>query len=254
MTARMLSSTGTDPEADHALLRDVFKLPHVNDGGYIIFGLPLAEMSVHQGESNNAPALPHVRGHQGISRGDGEAQIACTAVQDQGWGLVTEMTLPGGGKLNVYQPRRPASISPVATFVCAHGAGGHIADRSMTAVAKALEAVGLDVVRFNFPVPGEGLEAARSHAVLKESIAAVAAKVRGGKLVIGGRSMGGRAASMLAADGFECDGVLLLAYPLHPAGQPEKLRVAHLASIGVPVLCFNGTRDSFAGASSWRAP
>ena len=48
---------------------------------------------------------------------------------------------------------------------------------------------------------------------------------------------------MLAADGFECDGVLLLAYPLHPAGQPEKLRAAHLASIRVPVLCFNGTRD-----------
>jgi hypothetical protein len=50
----------TNPEADHALLRDVFKLPHVNDGGYLIFGLPPAEISV--------------RGHQGISRGDGEAQ------------------------------------------------------------------------------------------------------------------------------------------------------------------------------------
>jgi predicted alpha/beta-hydrolase family hydrolase len=49
---------------------------------------------------------------------------------------------------------------------------------------------------------------------------------------------------MLAADGFECDGVLLLAYPLHPAGQPQKLRAAHLAQIKVPVLCFNGTRDA----------
>jgi len=56
--------------------------------------------------------------------------------------------------------------------------------------------------------------------------------------------MGGRAASMLAADGFECDGLLLLAYPLHPAGQPAKLRAAHLAQIRVPVLCFNGTRDT----------
>jgi uncharacterized protein len=55
--------------------------------------------------------------------------------------------------------------------------------------------------------------------------------------------MGGRAASMLAADGFACDGLLLLAYPLHPAGKPEKLRHAHLAQIRVPVLCFNGTRD-----------
>ena len=56
--------------------------------------------------------------------------------------------------------------------------------------------------------------------------------------------MGGRAASMLAADGFACDGLLLFAYPLHPAGQPEKLRDAHLAEIQVPVLCFNGTRDA----------
>ncbi len=56
--------------------------------------------------------------------------------------------------------------------------------------------------------------------------------------------MGGRVASMLAADGFECDGLLLAAYPLHPAGKPEKLRDAHLASIRCPVLCFNGTRDA----------
>jgi len=56
--------------------------------------------------------------------------------------------------------------------------------------------------------------------------------------------MGGRAASMLAADGFPCRGLLLFAYPLHPAGQPEKLRVAHLPEIKVPVLCFNGTKDA----------
>jgi predicted alpha/beta-hydrolase family hydrolase len=56
--------------------------------------------------------------------------------------------------------------------------------------------------------------------------------------------MGGRVASMLAADGFACDGLLLLAYPLHPAGQPEKLRDAHLPRIKVPVLCINGTRDA----------
>jgi hypothetical protein len=55
--------------------------------------------------------------------------------------------------------------------------------------------------------------------------------------------MGGRAASMLVADGYACDGLLLLAYPLHPAGHPEKLRDAHLPRIVTPVLCFNGTRD-----------
>ncbi|MGH9818357.1 MAG: alpha/beta hydrolase family protein, partial [Candidatus Acidiferrales bacterium] len=65
------------------------------------------------------------------------------------------------------------------------------------------------------------------------------------RLLIGGRSMGGRAASMMAADGFACAGLILLAYPLHPPGQPEKMRDAHLAQIRVPVLCFNGTRDDF---------
>ena len=57
--------------------------------------------------------------------------------------------------------------------------------------------------------------------------------------------MGGRAASMLASEGFMCDGLLLLAYPLHPPGRPEQLRDSHLPSIRVPVICFNGTRDPF---------
>jgi predicted alpha/beta-hydrolase family hydrolase len=83
---------------------------------------------------------------------------------------------------------------------------------------------------------------------LQACITAVVARAReeldSKKLIIGGRSMGGRAASMLAAEGFKCDGLLLLAYPLHPAGQPEKLRDAHLPQIKVPVLCVNGTRDA----------
>jgi hypothetical protein len=120
-----------------------------------------------------------------------------------------------------------------------------MADRGMTALAEALGAAGLEVVRFNFPYRERGSKLPDPMPVLKESIAAAVARARNNKqkLIIGGRSMGGRAASMLAADGFECDGLLLLAYPLHPAGKPEKLRAAHLAQIRVPVLCFNGTRD-----------
>src|SRR2546421_6803182 len=82
---------------------------------------------------------------------------------------------------------------------------------------------------------------------LRSRYAAVVAKARSlphRKVIIGGRSMGGRVASLLAADGVACDGLLLFAYPLHPAGQPEKLRDAHLPRISVPVLCFNGTRDA----------
>jgi uncharacterized protein len=135
----------------------------------------------------------------------------------------------------------------------------------MLAVAKTLEASGLEVVRFNFPYRDKGSRRPDPMPVLKATIAAVVARVREerspGRLLIGGRSMGGRAASMLAAEGFECDGLLLLAYPLHPAGQPDKLRDAHLAKIAVPVLCLNGTRDALcrrdlmeratAGLRSW---
>jgi predicted alpha/beta-hydrolase family hydrolase len=117
----------------------------------------------------------------------------------------------------------------------------------MLRLARALEAAGFDVVRFDFPYREKGSSRPDPMPVLQASIAAVAARVRAElnprKLFIGGRSMGGRAASMLAAGGFECDGLLLAAYPLHPAGKPEKLRAAHLAQIAVPVLCFNGTRD-----------
>jgi uncharacterized protein len=120
-----------------------------------------------------------------------------------------------------------------------------MADGAMLRVAQTLQAEGFNVVRFNFPYREKGAKRPDPMPVLKECIASTAARVRGNqKLIIGGRSMGGRAASMLAADGFDCDGLLLLAYPLHPAGQPQKLRAAHLPQIKVPVLCFNGTRDA----------
>lgn len=133
-------------------------------------------------------------------------------------------------------------------FIFAHGAGGHMNDRGMLATAARLEREGIDVVRFNFAYREKGSSRPDPMPVLIERIEAVVAQVRSEKaparLVIGGRSMGGRAASMLAARGFECDGLLLLAYPLHPAGQPTKLRAAHLPSIRVPTLCVNGTRDA----------
>jgi predicted alpha/beta-hydrolase family hydrolase len=97
--------------------------------------------------------------------------------------------------------------------------------------------------------------------VLKECIRAVAEDVRATRLLLGGRSMGARAASMLAADGYACDGLMLFAYPLHPAGRPGELRSAHWTRIAVPVLCVNGTRDALctrelmeqglAGAGNW---
>src|SRR5712675_902413 len=130
-----------------------------------------------------------------------------------------------------------------ALFVCAHGAGGHKDDAAMLRLARALEPAGFEVLRFNFPYREKGSRRIDSMEVLKEAFRKQVKDVKG-KLVLGGRSMGGRAASMLAAEGFQCDGLLLAAYPLHPAGAPEKLRDAHLASIRCPVLCLNGTRDA----------
>ena len=134
-------------------------------------------------------------------------------------------------------------------FVCAHGAGGSMSDRSMLDLSETYRSIGLHVVRFNFFYKARGSGGPDPMPRLIECFSEVVARARKetktDSLIIGGRSMGGRAASMMAADGFDCDRLLLLAYPLHPPGQPEKLRDEHLARIKVPTLCFNGTRDSF---------
>jgi len=135
-----------------------------------------------------------------------------------------------------------------ATFVCAHGAGGNMHDRGVQAVARELRGRGLDVLRFNFPYTERKSGRPDPMPVLQACIEAVVAQARAKlsprALIIGGRSMGGRAASMLAADRFDADGLLLLAYPLHPAGKPQQLRDAHLPRITMPALCLNGTRDA----------
>lgn len=146
----------------------------------------------------------------------------------------------------VHEPPTAADIG--AVFVCAHGAGGKMDDRGMSRLAEEFRSRGISVVRFNFLYREKRSGRPDPMPRLMECFASVVARVREemdpGLLVIGGRSMGGRAASMLSADGFACDGLLLLAYPLHPAGKPEQLRVQHFPRIQAPVLCFNGTRDA----------
>ena len=142
----------------------------------------------------------------------------------------------------------PAFEPNAPLLVCAHGAGGHMADRGMLALAEQFRSRGMHVVRFNFLYRERTSGRPDPMPRLEECIAAVVShareELRPERVIIGGRSIGGRAASMLAAEGFACDALLLLAYPLHPAGRPEQLRDAHLARINVPVLCLNGTRDS----------
>lgn len=150
----------------------------------------------------------------------------------------------------VFEPAADSTIALRApVFVCAHGAGGNMSDRGILQLSAVLRERGLNVVRFNFLYREKKSARPDPMPRLEECFAVVVARVREEieprTLIIGGRSMGGRAASMMAARNFACDGLLLLAYPLHPPGQPAKLRDAHLPSITVPVICFNGTRDPF---------
>jgi hypothetical protein len=97
----------TNADADRALLRDVFKFKNVDVGrGWLIFGLPPSEVAVHPSEENNVHELYLMTDDvEGFVKEMQQRKITCTPVEDQGWGLLTQMTLPGGGKLGVYQPR-----------------------------------------------------------------------------------------------------------------------------------------------------
>jgi hypothetical protein len=103
------------PEADRALLREVFELPHVDVGdGWLIFGLPPAELAVHPSEKNDVHEFFLMCDDiDAFATEMGRRGVACGPVRDQGWGLLAQVTLPGGGKLGVYQPRH-ARPKPMA--------------------------------------------------------------------------------------------------------------------------------------------
>jgi predicted alpha/beta-hydrolase family hydrolase len=136
------------------------------------------------------------------------------------------------------------------TLVLAHGAGGPMDSPFMAQAAEALAARGLRVVRFEFPYMRRARQTGRagrpdSPEELRRAWIEVIAQLGGGTgLVIGGKSMGGRIASMVA-DGEQAMGLVCLGYPFHPAGRPERLRTAHLRDLRTPCLIVQGTRDSF---------
>ena len=137
------------------------------------------------------------------------------------------------------------------TILLGHGAGAPMDSAAMTAAARALADQGLRVARFEF-----GYMAARRAGIRKpppraetlqpEYLAAVEALAAAGPLVIGGKSMGGRVASLLAdslyAQG-RIIGLLCLGYPFHPQDKPQQLRTQHLADLQTPTLICQGTRD-----------
>lgn len=133
--------------------------------------------------------------------------------------------------------------------ILAHGAGSHMEHKTLEWLSSLVRSSGSSIVRFNFLYRAQGKGMPDRMPVLMETYRAVIASVRErldpGCLIIGGHSMGGRVASMVEAEGPLADGLLLFGYPLHPPGQPEKLRSAHLTAITTPTLQISGTRDEF---------
>ena len=97
------------PDADRAFLRDVLELSNVDvGGGWLIFGLPPSEVAVHPAGKNNLHEFYLMcEDVDAFVAEMGRRHVPCEAINDQGWGLLTRITLPGGGKLGVYQPRHP---------------------------------------------------------------------------------------------------------------------------------------------------
>ncbi|MEK1928900.1 MAG: alpha/beta family hydrolase [Pararhizobium sp.] len=140
------------------------------------------------------------------------------------------------------------------TILLAHGAGAPMDSPSMTAAAKALAGAGFRIARFEFGYmaarrTSEGRKPPpRAETLNPEYKAAVAELAAAGPLIIGGKSMGGRVASMIADDLYSAGkvtGLLCLGYPFHPPGKPEQLRTKHLAGLATPTLICQGTRDEF---------
>ncbi|MEO9573545.1 MAG: alpha/beta family hydrolase [Tateyamaria sp.] len=141
-----------------------------------------------------------------------------------------------------------------ATVLLAHGAGAPMDSTGMTAIAEALAAQELRVVRFEFAymaqrrTKGTRRPPPRADKLNHEYMAAIDALHVDGPLFIGGKSMGGRVASMIADELFKADqiaGLICVGYPFHPIGKPEKLRTEHLQLLRTPTLICQGTRDQF---------
>lgn len=128
----------------------------------------------------------------------------------------------------------------------AHGAGTNQDHPMMVGLRDGLADSGLTVLTFNYPYTERGAKAPDRAPKLIECHRGALDFLRGrvDGLYLAGRSMGGRMATMLVAEGDTADGIILYAYPLHPAGKPEKLRIEHLSDVMVPMLFLQGTRDS----------
>jgi uncharacterized protein len=147
------------------------------------------------------------------------------------------------------------------TFILGHGAGVNQLQSFMVLFARGLAERGIDCLTFNFPYMEQGRKipdkAEKLEACFRAVIAAASAHktLKGNRVAIGGKSMGGRIASQVAAagDAGEIAGLVFLGYPLHPPGRPEKMRDKHLPDIKSPMLFIQGSRDTFGTEDEIRA-
>ena len=161
------------------------------------------------------------------------------------------VAVASGSVTGLVYPASPSARAGV-TVILGHGAGAPQSSDFMVGFAEGLAQRGADVVTFNFPYMEIGRRLPDRSETLETCFRAVIATAHAredlaaGRLVIGGKSLGGRMASHVAAAGLDgLAGVVFLGYPLHPPGQPEKLRAAHLARIRQPMLFVQGSRDAF---------
>ncbi|MBW3611251.1 MAG: dienelactone hydrolase [Actinobacteria bacterium] len=144
----------------------------------------------------------------------------------------------------------PSPGAAVGAVLLTPGAGSGGSHPALVAIEAALAP--LPVERMDFPYRRAGRRAPDRAPKLVASVVegagalVASARVAPEQLVLGGRSMGGRICSMAVAEGLPAAGLVLVAYPLHPPGRPERLRVDHLAQLEVPCLFVSGTRDAFA--------
>ena len=133
-------------------------------------------------------------------------------------------------------------------LLLAPGAGANMHSDFLSFVADGLASEGVRVCRFNFVYSELGRKAPDRQPILENTYRAVAEHVRkgwSGRVILSGKSMGGRIASHVVAEGYDVDGLIFFGYPMHPPGRPEKLRDEHLYQVKPPMLFIEGTRDPF---------
>jgi hypothetical protein len=161
------------------------------------------------------------------------------------------VVMPGGGAVSSIVAL-PAGFRPGRNpaVILGHGAGADMTSPFMSAVHTGLAREGFVAVKFNFPYTEARRRAPDPRPVLERCYRAVVDAVAADRtlappwIAIGGKSLGGRIASYVAAAGTPVRGLVFLGYPLHPAGRPEALRADHLPGVTVPMLFVEGTRDT----------